>query len=471
MNFRIKKQGGVYTPASVVQTMLNLLDYGGPHILAKHVMENSCGNGSFLTEIVGRYCAAFHNCYGQDTTGLKQHLESYIHGIEIDSCAWTECIQKLDEIVASYGIFGVKWNIKHANALFVKEYDGKMDFVVGNPPYVRVHHMDEASSVKKFQFSRQGMTDLYLAFFEISLKQLKPDGKLCLITPSSFLTSKSGSVLRNYIITERTLKTVIDLGREKVFGDVMAYTLITLFEKKSRFSSIQYKAYGDKAFSPMRAEAVFFKDKILFEKPLALDLVQKIERFYNSIPERKIVVKNGFATLADSIFLGAFPYRENILIQALKASTGEWKTCLFPYNKNGDPLSEEILRRRFPMSYEYLRCHKSALLARSLDAKSPWFAFGRSQAIKDVNKYKIAVNVLIKDFTSIKLQEIPPGCGVYSGLYILSPYSLAQVRKAVFDEDFLSYVHALRKYKSGGYVTFSSKDLEKYLVFKLQQGQ
>lgn len=30
-------------------------------------------------------------------------------------------------------------------------------------------------------------------------------------------------------------------------------------------------------------------------------------------------------------------------------------------------------------------------------------------------------------------------------------------------EEFLNYVKALKKYKSGGYYTFSSKDLENYL--------
>lgn len=461
----------MYTPAPVVQEMLDLLDYRGPRILAKHVMENSCGNGAFLTEIVRRYCEAFIGRYGCRAASLKQHLESYVHGIELDSDECAKCLNALNLTAAAYGVYNVQWNIKNANALLVNEYNGRMDFIVGNPPYVRVHHIDNLSSVKKFQFSRRGMTDLYLVFFEISLNQLKPDGKLCLITPSSFLTSKSGAVLRNYITTARTLKAVIDSGRENLFGGVMAYTLITLFEKNARFSSIQYKAYGDKVFSSMPAEDVFFKDKILFEKSSALDLVKKVDCFYNSVPKRKIVAKNGFATLADSIFLGKFSYKESLLIKTLKASTGEWKTCLFPYDMKGNVFPEKILRSHFPASYEYLLRHKPALLARSLDSKSPWFAFGRSQAIKDVHKYKIAINGLIKDFNSIKLQEIPPGCGVYSGLYILSPYSFEQIHRAVFDQDFLSYVYALKKYKSGGYFTFSSKDLEKYLVFKLQRGE
>ncbi len=34
-------------------------------------------------------------------------------------------------------------------------------------------------------------------------------------------------------------------------------------------------------------------------------------------------------------------------------------------------------------------------------------------------------------------------------------------------EGFLDYVKLLKKYKSGGYYTFNSKDLELYLNFKL----
>ena len=41
-----------------------------------------------------------------------------------------------------------------------------MDWVVGNPPYVRVHNLgSSAMDVKRQVFSQGGMTDLYLSFY------------------------------------------------------------------------------------------------------------------------------------------------------------------------------------------------------------------------------------------------------------------------------------------------------------------
>jgi transposase len=66
----------------------------------------------------------------------------------------------------------------------VLRYDNQMDFVIGNPPYVRVHNLDDSyDSVKSFSFANGGMTDLYLVFFEKGFQMLKPGGKLCYITP------------------------------------------------------------------------------------------------------------------------------------------------------------------------------------------------------------------------------------------------------------------------------------------------
>ncbi len=96
-----------------------------------------------------------------------------------------------------------------------------------------------------------------------------------------------------------------------------------------------------------------------------------------------------------------------------------------------------------------------------------WYLFGRSQGVNDVFKNKIAVNSLVKDINSIKLNTVPAGKGVYSGLYILCSHSFTKIKVIICCEDFIRYVKMLKKYKSGGYYTFSSKDLKKYLTFKL----
>ncbi|MDR1721404.1 MAG: hypothetical protein LBR09_03345 [Endomicrobium sp.] len=79
----------------------------------------------------------------------------------------------------------------------------------------------------------------------------------------------------------------------------------------------------------------------------------------------------------------------------------------------------------------------------------------------------MAVNSLIKDIKSIKLNEVKAGKGVYGGLYIISQYSLKEIENLILRDDFIEYVKILKNYKREGYYTFSSTDLEKFLVYKI----
>ena len=96
--------------------------------------------------------------------------------------------------------------------------------------------------------------------------------------------------------------------------------------------------------------------------------------------------------------------------------------------------------------------------------------YGRTQALKDVCILKYAVNTCIKGVESIKLTEVPPGCGLYSGLYILPDKGVTfdMLDRIIRNEEFIRYVSLLKNYKSGGYYTFNSKDLELYINYKIQ---
>ena len=85
---------------------------------------------------------------------------------------------------------------------------------------------------------------------------------------------------------------------------------------------------------------------------------------------------------------------------------------------------------------------------------------------------KISINNLIKDKDSIKIDFLPPGIGVYSGYYITFDEKFEtshKIMEAVKSNEFVEYVKSLKKYKSGGYYTFTTKHLEKYLNWKLSQ--
>jgi adenine-specific DNA-methyltransferase len=147
------------------------------------------------------------------------------------------------------------------------------------------------------------------------------------------------------------------------------------------------------------------------------------------------------------------------VIPVVKSSTGKMCACIYPYDKNGKLYPEETLREKSPMEYKWLCSHRERLETRKTE--EPWYAFGRTQAIGDTYKDKWAVKSVVKSLGDIMPVKASAGIGVYGGLYILcdGPEQLECLKT----KEFMSYVKSLRKYKSGGYYTFSSKDLENYL--------
>lgn len=467
---RKKKSGQVYTPDYLMCDILDTAGYYGKTILGKHVIDNSAGDGAFLQEIVKRYCKAFLSA-NHDRNLLKDNLQSYIHGIEIEPSEYLKCLENLNTVAKQFDISGVCWDVLCGDALKEKSFNGKMDYVVGNPPYVRVHNLQENyCQTKQFRFAQSGMADLYLVFFEVGFNMLATGGKLCYITPSSWLNSLAGKTLREYILQNGNLLELIDLEHFQAF-DATTYTLISLFEKGCRHESFLYSVYDGptrckKHIEQLKLRQVFIDGEFYLAKSPALLLLQDIR---TGIFPRRAVVKNGFATLADSVFINTKFTFVNHTIPVVKASTGKWYSAFYPYDNDGRPLTYNELCREKHVG-EYLENNKHILLkGKSEQDATAWYLYGRTQAIKDVWHDKIAVNTCIRDVASIKINFAPKGNGVYSGLYIMSETSCDVIKKMLQSEDFLNYVKLLKKYKSGGYYTFSSKDLEVYLNYRLNQ--
>lgn len=457
-----KNNGQVFTPNYLVKIILDFGGYTSSQILQKHIIDNSCGDGAFLTEIVERYCRDFY-IISDNKHQLIIELQDYIHGIELDPIAYKSCLQNLDAIALKYELQNVNWDIQNLDALSVNDYDGKMDFVVGNPPYVRVHNLENYEKVKQFRFATKGMVDLFIVFFEVGFHMLSPQGKMCIITPSSWLTSKAGTTLRKYILQVRTMNGIIDLGHYQPFK-ATTYTLISRFTKAEKVSLIDYNTYNGKThfIEHLSYEEINFHDGFYFATHKALQTLHTIKQ---SVFSKRVYVKNGFATLADKIFIGNHEFKEGT-IDIIKASTGKWARCIFPYDKNCKPLSLEYIQEQYPAIYNHLERNKASLLKRDSDS-SYWYLFGRTQALNDVYRDKVAINTIIKDLNSIKLNLVKQGQGVYSGLYILTDVDYELIKQIVVSDEFIEYIKLLKKYKSGGYYTFSSKELELFLNYKL----
>lgn len=462
-----KTYGRVYTPKYLVDIILDHTGYSSyDDIVCKHIIDNSCGDGAFLTAIVDRYCRAFNGTMNE----LIDDLQTYIHGIEINVEERDKCIANLNKVAARYGVFGVKWDVLCADTLTVSAYNSKMDYVVGNPPYVRVHNLESSyDHVKTYKFANGGMTDLYLVFFEIGFNMLKPDGQLCYITPSSWLNSVAADNLRQYILKSQNLTALIDLEHFQAFDKITTYTLISHFRKSYKSCKFDYYTYDGARnccdfVERLDLQDIYIDSYFYLGRRKDLSTLRDIKT--TKCP-KYVAVKNGFATLADSVFIGDNIPESPMTIRAIKGSTGKWYKCLFPYNEQGKPLAEDTIFANEDIK-KHLLAHKADLLKGRKEYVG-WYLYGRTQALADVYRQKLSINSLVRTKNDLKLVELMSGEGIYSGLYAITNVSVSwqDIKNIIASDEFTEYVKLLKKYKSGGYYTYNSKDVEQFINYHL----
>lgn len=466
-----KNQGQVFTPGWMVNLMLDHCKYWGTGILRRHVIDNSCGDGAFLIPIVHRYIQAALQS-GLSHKAIRRHLTTYIHGIEKDPQVHARCLSNLERVAAAYGFRDIPWDIRLADALTLTAFDGQMHYVIGNPPYVRIHHLTHTdSTLRSYTFSDRYNTDLYITFYDLGIRMLSDQGKLCYITPCSWLYSSSGKRMRDYLVAQCLLTDMVSMGHTQVFPGITTYTVITGLTKGQRSETFRYYVFdeGTQTFlfqDELPLSEAYIDGRFYLGDQKSLATVRSVK--HQQIPAH-VRVKNGLATLADKVFINSLVPDSPYTIQAYKASTGQWSRCFYPYDRQAKPLSEGQVFASHSLA-DYLISNKQALQDRDI-RHDAWWQYGRTQALNDTYKSKLAVNMLLRDEHDIKYAFVAPGQVVYSGYYVTtdSPEVLDRLPALLTSPAFASYVMALGKYKSGGYYTFNALDLEQYLNFQIQQ--
>ena len=403
-------------------------------------------------------------------------MEGYIYGIEIVSSLCNETIKNLNKIAAKYSLQDIHWNIINTDAIdVVKKCTYKMDYVVGNPPYCKVHDLtqEQRDKYKKFCGDSKGTFDSYVMFFWIGIQMLKPQGKLSYITPSSWTTSLYARELREYLRKYSAIISIIDMKHEKVFDNATTFTMITEIGNKTHNEITPVYEYNNgtlKLINNSHISQYMYDDKFYFKNNQTLNVIKEI----NTVKAEEVFeVKNGFATLKDKLFIGDMSEMAGILddpniIFCTKASKNILQSIIYPYDKDGKPVKFEKLSK--PIQTKLLERAKKLEIDTT---KEGWYLYGRNQAINDIQRDKYSINNLIKTKEDIKLHYCTSGTGVYSGFYILNrwnynigSYAHKFLEETLNSDEFVEYVHSLGRYKNGGYSTFTTKELKNYLNYK-----
>lgn len=217
-NERNKKKCQKFTPLNKVDDMLDLAGYSRD-LFGKKVLEYSFGSGNIIKQIVKRYVedALTQNI---DVNNISSGLSADIYGIELDPQLYDQCISDLNEIVRSYGISTVNWSFVCTDALQWTP-DIKFDFIIGNPPYISYHDIDETNRKfirQNFRTCKKGKFDYCYAFLEKGVDLLASGGKMVQLIPSNIYKNVFADDIRKKLLPG--ISTVWEYPNSQLFEDL-----------------------------------------------------------------------------------------------------------------------------------------------------------------------------------------------------------------------------------------------------------
>lgn len=577
-----KKLGEFYTPVEVIDYILTSVGYTYSYdIETKDLLDPACGSGGFLVRATRRLISRFLMKFGKaDKRELRnpknwkeivgrltpdeariilESIKEHIYGLDINPFAChiaemnmlfqiIDLYQKVREKYKDYKLERFKiyrtdslelprqkviWDYSHRAFLEEQEEideikNKKFDFVVGNPPYVRVQLLDEKN--RKYLTQNYETTysnfDLYVPFIERGLKWLNDGGGFGYITSNQFMNREYGKRLRKYILDNSRIVSIIDFGDSGVFKDVTNYPAILIFKKskdnKGSFRFIRVKTPKEDlikdiffSFGKKEQYGLYFDQYELEQNKLGEDPWQLAPKFEVKIIDKiksdnpplgeKCTLLYGILSGKDDLLIGKVTKKSSDFLIEFKAKRGEaiiekdllkpilrgrevrkWKISwtgnylVYPHQKLDEkvvPLQENELKERCPNTYNFFENNKSVLQARKMYGKSAyqlhsvWYSIMYYEQSKSFDKPKILTPALT-DKNNFALDDKGHFfVGGTAGVYGIVPNEdvnikfLLGVLNSKVSEYYLKRIVPI---KQGGYYQYSTKYLEK-LPIKLPE--
>lgn len=289
---------------------------------------------------------------------------------------------------------------------------GGFDAVIGNPPYVRIQalpNLEIAYLTAHYPAASTGNCDLYVSFVEQAQRLLRAEGQFGFIIPNKFLRTDYGIGLRRLLSEKRSVARLIDFGAAQVFKATI-YTCILVVQKSKRRSLL----FGIADATPDSLEGVSLRTVGVGElTALPWTFESKQEKALNAklsagtirLLDLPADMGRGSSTGDDDVFVvesGSQEFESDALRTPLFASDfsryafhpeGKW-SVIFPYDQqNRFRLYEEAeLKRKWPMTYGYLRRNEAALKRRK--GYKQWFAFSAPRNLENHESAQIAIPLL-----------------------------------------------------------------------------
>lgn len=406
--------GVVYTRPWVVDLILDLAGYTPQEDLAaKLVIEPAAGDGAFLLPMVQRLIAS---CRIHDRP-LADCCEALLAS-ELNEVSAQTLRASLTRMLCAEGagqgqadVLARAW-VRSGDFLLEAQDLARADFVIGNPPYVRLEEIQPAvaSIYRTLYPTMVGRADLYIAFFEAALRQLKPGGVCAFICADRWMLNQYGAELRRLVTSAFSVETVVEMHKAEAFdAEVNAYPAVTIIRHASQGAAVVASANPNAArvdgielartlntvhengeahttlpngIQAARVMTWFCgADPWPCVSPERLALLKRLEAEFLPLEsdETQTIVGIGVATGCDDIYitLDASLVEPSRLLPL--AMAGDAKHGKFAWSGHYlvDPWQEEGLvdLQQFPRLAAYIATHKERLKARNVGKRNPerWY--------------------------------------------------------------------------------------------------
>jgi hypothetical protein len=399
----LEPKGVVYTKRWVVDLLLDLAGYtSGANLVDVVAVEPSAGDGAFLGRMIERLAVSCER-QGRPIADCRGSLVAY----ELDETSAERARMLATGILVGRGVkdsaaksLSDAW-VRTGDYLF-DSMAVEADFVIGNPPYVRLEEIpeDTAQFYRNAYTTMRGRADLYVAFFEAALRQLRHGGTCAFICADRWMRNQYGAHLRELVTSQFAVDVVIEMHTADAFHDeVDAYPAITVIRRQRQgrvivasagtevdavpstilAASLRKEPNGNNADLPvgLRTARVdtWFKgsDPWPCHSPEQLALLRRLEEHFAPL-EGSARVGIGVATGNDSVFITkdrSLVESSRLLKLAMAKDIGRG-TMNWSGHYLVDPWDSEGLVRLegYPRLSDYFEKHRVALKQRHTAIKS-----------------------------------------------------------------------------------------------------
>lgn len=403
-----ESRGAIFTRAEVVDFILDLAGYTADQPLyEKRLLEPSFGGGDFLLPAIGRLLAAWRS--SQNAKTVDEELGDAIRAVELHrktfSATRAAVIERLkQEKIGDQSAVALadRWLVQ--GDFLLAPLEGKFDFVVGNPPYVR-QELIPAPLLAEYRGRYQTMydrADIYIPFIERSLSVLASGGNLGFICADRWMKNRYGGPLRSLVADQFHMKIYVDMVDTPAFhSDVIAYPAITIISREAPGTTrIAHRPAIDRTALAILADALRARnlpkeaglvrelarvtngsEPWLLESSDQMALIRRLENQFPSLEEVGCKVGIGVATGADKAYIGDFdaldvePDRKLPLVTTKDIVSGEvqWhgQGVINPFVEGGGLVDLQD----YPRLRRYLEAQREVIASRHCAQKSPanWY--------------------------------------------------------------------------------------------------